>query len=108
MVYHVNFPIGEVENISPYITFESETLQFTQTFEIECGKNSLGFLLYYIYLKQFMLNFKYLKKLNFTQKNPQYFSHILVVILQRSAKFEIYMLHSLRDIKKTNSKKYGV
>jgi hypothetical protein len=41
-----------------------------------------------------------------SQKNPNYFFHILVVILQRSAKFEIYILHSLRDIKKTNSKKY--
>jgi hypothetical protein len=30
-------------------TFESETLQFTETFEIECGKNNSGFLLYYIY-----------------------------------------------------------
>jgi hypothetical protein len=35
--------------LSLNITFESETLQFTQTFEIECGKNSSGFLLYYIY-----------------------------------------------------------
>jgi hypothetical protein len=84
-------------------------LQFTDTFEIECGKNNLGFLLYYIYilLKQFLLNFKYLKRLNFTKKNQTIFFHILVVILQRSPKFEIYMLDSLRDIKKTNSKKYG-
>jgi hypothetical protein len=33
-------------------------------------------------------------------------SHILVVILQRYVKFKIYMLHSLRDTNKTNSKKY--
>jgi hypothetical protein len=93
--------------LSLNITFGSKTLQFTQIFEIECGKNTSGFLLYYIYtfLKQFLLNFKYFKKLNFT-KNAKYFSHILVVILHRSTKFEIYMLHSLRDIKKTNSKKY--
>jgi hypothetical protein len=31
---------------------------------------------------------------------------MMAVILQRSAKFKIYMSHSLRDIKKTNSKKY--
>jgi hypothetical protein len=35
--------------LSLYITFESETLQFTKTFEIEWGKNCLEFLLYYIY-----------------------------------------------------------
>jgi hypothetical protein len=65
------------------------------------------FIILYIYFfKRFLLNFKYLKKLNFTKKNPNYFPHILVVTLQLSAKFKIYMLHSLRDIKKTNSKKY--
>jgi hypothetical protein len=30
--------------LSYYITFESETWQFTKTFEIDFGKNSLGFL----------------------------------------------------------------
>jgi hypothetical protein len=61
----------------------------------------------YILFKTILLNFKILRKLNFTKKIRTIFSHILVVILQRSVKFEIYMLYSLRVIKKTNSKKYG-
>jgi hypothetical protein len=41
--------------ISLYTTFESETWQFTETFEIDFGKNSSGFLRQYIiyFLKQF-------------------------------------------------------
>jgi hypothetical protein len=36
---------------------------------------------YIYFLKQFLLNFKYLKILNFTKKILNYFSHILVAIL---------------------------
>jgi hypothetical protein len=43
--------------LSFYTTFESETWQFTETFEIECGENSLGFLLYYIDFKIIFVEF---------------------------------------------------
>jgi hypothetical protein len=37
---------------------------------------------YIYFLKQFLLNFKYLKKIKFHKKILNYFFHILVAILQ--------------------------
>jgi hypothetical protein len=53
---------------------------------------------YIYFLKQILLNFKFHKEI------LNYFSHILVAILQWPAKFQVHMLYSLGDIKKTNLK----
>jgi hypothetical protein len=88
--------------LSHQTTYGFKILQLTEASTKESGIDFLGFsnIIYIIILKIF-LDFTYLEKLK--EKN-----RILVVVCELRAKFQIHMLHCLRNVQKDKLKRCWV